>query len=145
MEFYNQQNLPPRTASPSGSPWREKFTLKRNKETGNWERVSIGKTNVQEQIDAAAEGTRIYNIIEKFEKGEIGTLVQRQSVYTDVSNTPKNIFEAQQATQQATNQLPNELRQVLINKGQITEDDIKTYVEKLSNQQNQQKESQVNE
>lgn len=143
MEFYNQQNLPPKTATPSGSPWREKFTLKRNEETGEWEKVMTGKTNVQEQIDAAAEGTRIYNIIEKFEKGEITNFAQRQGVYSDVSNSPKDIFEAQQATQQATSQLPSELRQILINRGQITDEDIKAYVEKI--QQSQKKEEKVNE
>lgn len=141
MEFYNQQNLPPKTATPSGSPWREKFTLKRNEETGNWEKVITGKTNVQDQIDAAAESTRIYNIIEKFEKGEIGTLAQRQGVYGDAT-IPKDIFQAQQATQQAASQLPNELRQTLINKGEITDDDIKTYVEKI---QQSQKKEEVNE
>lgn len=142
MEFYNQQNLPPKTATPSGSPWREKFTLKRNEETGEWEKVITGKTNVQEQIDAAAEGTRIYNIIEKFEKGEIGTLVQKQGVYGDANAIPKDIFQAQQATQQAVNQLPSELRQTLINKGEITDEDIKTYVEKI---QQSQKKEEVNE
>lgn len=142
MEFYNQQNLPPKTPTPSGSPWREKFTLKRNEETGNWEKVITGKTNVQDQIDAAAESTRIYNIIEKFEKGEITNLTQRQGVYQDVSNTPKDIFQAQQATQQAVSQLPNELRQTLINKGEITDEDIKAYVEKI---QQSQKKEEVNE
>ena len=143
MEFYSQQNLPPKTATPSGSPWREKFTLKRNEETGEWEKVVTGKTNVQEQIDAAAESTRIYNIIEKFEKGEITNFAQRQGIYQDVSNTPKDIFEAQQATQQAVSKLPNELRQTLINKGEITENDIKAYVEKI--QQSQKKEEVNNE
>lgn len=138
MEFYNQQNLPPKQATPSGSQWREKFTLKRNEETGEWEKVVTGKTNVQEQIDAAAENTRIYNIIEKFEKGEITNFAQRQGVYSDVSNSPKDIFEAQQATQQATSKLPSELRQILINRGQITDEDVKAYVEKI--QQSQKKE-----
>ena len=144
MEFYNQQNLPPKTATPSGSPWREKFTLKRNEETGEWEKVVTGKTNVQKQIDAAAESTRIYNIIEKFEKGEIGTLVQRPGIYGDANALPKDIFQAQQAAEQATSKLPSELRQTLINKGEITDEDVKAYVEKI--QQSQKKEEvKVNE
>lgn len=138
MEFYNQNNLPPKEPSPSGSPWREKFTLQKNEETGLWEKVSTGKTNVQDKINAAADSTRIYNIIEKFENGEIGTLVQKQGVYADVNNLPKTVFEAQEATQQATNQLPSELRQILIKKGTITEQDIANYVNAISKKEEEQ-------
>lgn len=135
MNFYNQNNLPPRTPTPSGSPWREKFTLKQNEETGQWEKVSLGKTNVQEKIEAAAETTRIYNIIERFENGELGSLNQRNGVYADVSEMPKNVFEAQKSAQNAQNnlnKLPNELRQTMIEKGSITDEDIKNYVEKIT-------------
>ncbi len=48
MKFYNQQDLPPRTPSPAGSPWREKFKVTQNPDTGEWEKVSVDKTNIQE-------------------------------------------------------------------------------------------------
>ena len=140
MKFYNQQNLPPRTPSPAGSPWREKFKVTQNPDTGEWEKVIVGKTNIQEKIETAAEATRIYNIIDKFENGEIGVkdLNQRQGQYFDATNVPTNVFDMQKQQQQANNsfnKLPNELRQTLIEKGNITEQDIKNYVESI--QQNQ--------
>ena len=48
---------------------------------------------------------------------------------------PKNVFEAQKSAQNAQNnlnKLPNELRQTMIEKGSITDDDIKNYVEKIT-------------
>lgn len=148
MKFYNQQDLPPRTPSPAGSPWREKFKVTRNPDTGEWEKVIVGKTNIQEKIEEAAQATRIYNIIDKFENGEIGVkdLNQRQGQYIDITNAPTNVFDMQKQQQQANNsfnKLPNELRQTLIEKGNISEQDIRQYVESL--QQNQVKGETTNE
>lgn len=148
MKFYNQQDLPPRTPSPAGKQWREKFKLTQNQDTGEWEKVYVGKTNIQEKIEEAAQATRIYNIIDKFENGEIGVkdLNQRQGQYFDATNAPTNVFDMQKQQQQANNsfnKLPNELRQTLIEKGNITEQDIKNYVESI--QQNQVKGETTNE
>ena len=134
MEFYNQNNLPPKIPTPSGSPWRTKYK-KSTDEEGNVTIVECGKTNVYEKIQAAKDSTMIYNIIERYQNGEIG-LIQRQGYYGDVSNVPKDIFEAEEQAKEASNnlnKLPKELRQILIEKGDITESDIKSYVESLNN------------
>ena len=133
MKFYNQNDLPPKTYSPCGSPFRIKYK-KSVDEEGNFCVVECGKTNVYEKIQAAKESTEIYNIVERYQNGEIG-LVQRQTYYGDVSTTPKSIFEAEEQAQAANenlNKLPKELRQILIEKGNITENDIKNYVEKIT-------------
>lgn len=133
MEFYDQNNRPPRIPTPTGSPWRIKRKAGVD-EKGNWCVKEIGKTNVYEKIQAAKDSTEIYNIIERYENGEIG-LIQRQGTYGDVSEMPKSIFEAETQAQEANqnlNKLPKELRQILIEKGNISESDIKAYVDSLT-------------
>lgn len=133
MEFYDQNNRPPKTPTPSGSPWRIKKKAGID-DDGNWCVKEIGKTNVYEKIQEAKDSTEIYNIVERYQNGEIG-LVQRQGAYGDASDLPKNIFEAEAqaaAANQSLNKLPNELRQLLIEKGNITESEIKAYVESLT-------------
>lgn len=140
MEFYNQNKLPPKQPTPSGSPFRTKYKRKIDEKTGAETVVECGKTNVYEKIQAAKDSTMIYNIVERYQNGEIGLLNARQGYYGDVSNTPTNIFEAEEQAQMANNnlnKLPSELRKILIDKGDISEEDIKSYIESLKPKANE--------
>lgn len=139
MEFYNQNKLPPKQPTPSGSPWRIKYK-KSIDEEGHITMVECGKTNVYEKIQAAKDSTMIYNIVERYQNGEIGLLNARQGYYGDISNAPTNIFEAEEQAQMANNnlnKLPSELRKILIEKGDISEEDIKSYIESLKPKANE--------
>lgn len=70
-----------------------------------------GVENVQDQIEAAKEGTLIYNILESFDNGQL--LNQRLGFYGDITNLPTNIHEAYSMVNSAKEEfykLPKDIR-----------------------------------
>lgn len=70
-----------------------------------------GVENLQDQIEAAKEGTLIYNILESFDNGQL--LNQRLGFYGDITSLPTNIHEAYTMVNSAKEEffkLPKEIR-----------------------------------
>lgn len=97
MEFYSRTNKPEREATPAGEKIVDTYALEVDKESGRTELVKNGKTNIYEKIQASKDETLIYNILERFNAGDVTALNKVQGVYGDFSNAPKTMAEAQQA------------------------------------------------
>ena len=57
--------------------------------------VETGRTNVHEFIQKSLPDTLIYNIIAKFERGNVDILNQRAGQYVDITGLPKTLAEAE--------------------------------------------------
>ena len=112
-KFYSRSNYPATIPCPECSENVPTFTLKINKETGKKELKKTGETNLYQKIQAAKEETLIYNIIKRFENGDIEALNKTHGTYGDFSNMPKTLAEAQQSlidAENTFNSLPLDVR-----------------------------------
>lgn len=94
-EFYSRSNLPTTIAQPKC----EKIIPTYGKEVGKDGKVQIvetGKTNIYEKIQASKDETLVYNILDRFNAGDVSVLNQRQGTYGDFTEMPKTLAEAQQ-------------------------------------------------
>lgn len=117
QEFYHNNKRPTTIASEPGKKIESQYKMITN-ELGIEELVEVGKTNIYEKIQANKESTLINNIIERYNNGDVQALNQRQPVYGDTTQMPKNLAEAQQMVINAEryyNSLPNEIKQKLNN------------------------------
>lgn len=96
MEFYSRSNYPKTIPAPECSKFIDTFALEIDKTTGKKELKKSGKTNVYEKIQKSKDATLIYNIIERYQNGDISALEQKQGVYGDFTNLPTTLAEAQQ-------------------------------------------------
>lgn len=95
MQFYSRSNLPETIAQPKC----EKIVPTYGKEIakdGTVKIVETGKTNLYEKIQASKESTMVYNILDRFNAGDVTALNQRQGTYGDFTNMPRTLAEAQQ-------------------------------------------------
>lgn len=112
MEFYSRSKLPPKPYAPSGEQIVPTYGLKINKD-GKQELVKNGQTNVYEKIQASREASLIYNVIERYQNGDIEALNQMQGQFGDFTEMPENLAEAQQMiinAEEAFNKMPTEFR-----------------------------------
>lgn len=113
MEFYSRVNKPETIPAPSGEKVVPTFSLRISKETGRQELVQSGTTDIYEKIQASKESTLIYNIIERFQNGDISALNQHNGYYGDMTTIPTTLAGMKQALIDAENhfnQLPLEVR-----------------------------------
>lgn len=96
MEFYSRTKKPATIPAPQCSKFSPTFSLKINKNNGKKELVKTGETNTYEKIQAGKEQTLVYNILDRYNKGEIEVLNQTQGAYGDFTNMPTSLAEAQQ-------------------------------------------------
>ena len=112
MKFYSRNELPTTIAQPKC----EKIVPTYGKEVqkdGTIKVVETGKTNIYEKIQASKDETLVYNILDRFNAGDVSVLNQRKGEYGDFTNAPKTLVEAQQALINAENYfyaLPLEVR-----------------------------------
>ena len=64
-------------------------------ERGHKVLIQTGERDIYEEIQSYYEDTKIENIIAKCAAGDKDILNQRQGVYADITETPKNLMEAQ--------------------------------------------------
>lgn len=112
-EFYSRSNLPTTIAQPKC----EKIIPTYGKEVGKDGKVQIvetGKTNIYEKIQASKEDTLVYNILDRFNAGDVKALQYHDNVqYGDSTELPKTLVEWQQKYINAENyfnSLPLEVR-----------------------------------
>lgn len=68
-------------------------------ETGAKVLKIVGRENIYEKIQECLEPTKIENIIRRFEEGDPTALGHESGIYTDISDMPTNIIEAQKRIQ----------------------------------------------
>lgn len=113
MTFYSRINRPKTIPAPKTEKTIPTFSLKINPETGKKELEESGKTNIYDKIQAAKEGTLIYNILDRYQKGETDVLKKLNGQYGDFTQMPKTLAEMQQKlidSEKMFNELPLELR-----------------------------------
>lgn len=95
MEFYNRSNLPDTIAQPKCEKIIPTYGKEIDKD-GTVKIVETGKTNIYEKIQACKDETLVYNILDRFNAGDVTALNQRQGTYGDFTEMPKTLVEAQQ-------------------------------------------------
>lgn len=113
MDFYKRDKRPETIPYPKSDKIVPTYSLKIDKQTGKKELVKTGSTNLYEKIQAAKEETMIYNILERFNAGEIDVINKVKGVYGDFRNVPTSLAEAQQAiidAEDTFNKLPLDIR-----------------------------------
>lgn len=143
-KFYSESNRPKTIPAPAGSKWQIKYKEVIN-EKGEPEIKAVGKTNIYEKIQAYKKQCLVYNIIERFENGDITALNKTQGQYLDTTEIPTNINdlnELKNKTIETVNKLPDELKEKIINKGYIEQRDIVDYLNKSLKQEEQKQDEQ---
>lgn len=113
MEFVKPYDKAVRSVCPSGEKIVDTYSLVIDKKTGIEELKATGKTNIYDYIQKSLPETLIYNIIERYNSGDINALNKIQGFYGDVTTMPKNLAEAQQIlidAQKTFMELPLETR-----------------------------------
>lgn len=92
MSFYSRTNRPVALAPPIGdgtAPKYEEFF-----ENGQYSLKETGKENLFEFVQASKEETLVYNILARYQRGDLNALNQRVGQYMDVVGMPTNLAEA---------------------------------------------------
>lgn len=82
--------------TPCGEKIVDTYSLVIDKKTGKEDLQVTGKTNIYEFIQKSLPETLIYNIIERYNNGDVTALDKIHGFYGDVTTMPKNLAEAQQ-------------------------------------------------
>lgn len=104
--------LPERIPTPSGSDYENKY-IEQLDEYGKKTLVLNGQVNRFEQIQEHAEECDIYNIINRYNNGDLMAFQQRKGTYVDVTNMPTTLMEYQNIVLKAKQEfydLPIEVR-----------------------------------
>lgn len=113
MEFYARNNYPKTIPHPESKKIIPTFALEINKDTGKKELVKSGATNIYDKIQAAKEETLVYNILDRFNRGDTEALNKIHGVYGNFTNMPTTLAEAQQQlinAENTFNDLPIDVR-----------------------------------
>lgn len=113
--------------TPAGSPIYKKWHYARD-EHGVKHLEEVGTRNIQDEISAYEADCLVYNIIDRFTKGDLTAVRQTsEAMYGDIVNMPKNIHEVHKVVAKAESdfgKLPKEVRDKYDN-------DPKTFVESV--------------
>ena len=113
--------------TPAGSPIYKKWHYSRD-ENGVKHLEEVGERNIQDEINEYEQDCLIYNIIDRFTKGDVTAIKQTsEGMYADIVGMPKNIHEVHKVQSKAMSdfgKLPKELRDKYDN-------DPKTFVESV--------------
>ena len=101
-EFYSRSNLPVTIAQPKCEKIVPTYGKEIDKD-GKVHIVETGKTNLYEKIQASKEDTLVYNILDRFNAGDVSVLQKNKGYYGDFTDMPKTLAEAQQSLITAEN------------------------------------------
>lgn len=122
MSFFSRNNRPATIVHPVGdgtTPVYEEVTR-----DGRTVLEATGKDNLFEFVQASKEETLVYNIISRYQRGDVNALHQRVGQYMDVVGMPTNLAEAHQvliSQRRVFDSLPVEIRKKF-------DDDFNLYV-----------------
>lgn len=125
-----------RMFTPAGSKYLNTYQEEISKK-GNLQLVKTGQTNVYEKIQADLESTKIENILHQVAMGDLSVLNQRETLYVDATNMPKNLMEAQNIVIKAKSefeQFPQEVREIFHNSPEeyVSEMGSKEFLNKMA-------------
>lgn len=111
MSFFSRNNRPKAVSPPIGDGTVPKY--EEVVKDGRRGLVENGKDNLFEFVQASKEESLVYNIINRYQRGDLMALNQRVGQYIDVVGMPTNLAEAHQAVIDARRTfdgLPAEIR-----------------------------------
>lgn len=125
-----------RVFTPSGTKFLNVYQEEISKK-GNLHLVKTGQTNVYDKIQADLESTKIENILHQVAMGDLSVLNQRETLYVDATNMPKNLMEAQNIVIKAKaefEQFPKEVREIFHNSPEeyVSEMGSKEFLDKMA-------------
>ncbi len=85
-----------RVNSESGKGDVVTYSIAYDPDTGERYLKESGKVNLYEQIQSYKESVDIHNILERFARGDVDVVNQRQGVFMDVTEMPKTFAEMYQ-------------------------------------------------
>lgn len=122
--------------TPAGSRFLNTYQEEINKK-GQLHLVKTGQTNVYEKIQADLESSKIENILHQVAMGDLSVLNQRETLYVDATNMPKNLMEAQNIVIKAKaefEQMPKEVREIFHNSPEeyVSQMGTQEYLDKMA-------------
>lgn len=125
-----------RVFTPAGTKYLNTYQEEIDKK-GQLHLVKVGQTNVYEKIQADLESTRIENILHQVAMGDLSVLNQRETLYVDATNMPKNLMEAQNIVIKAKaefEEFPKEVREIFHNSPEeyVSEMGSKEFLDKMA-------------
>lgn len=125
-----------RMFTPAGTRYLNVYQEELDKK-GRLHLVKTGQTNVYEKIQADLESTKIENILHQVAMGDLSVLNQRETLYVDATNMPKNLMEAQNIVIKAKaefEQFPKEVREIFHNSPEeyVSEMGSKEFLDKMA-------------
>lgn len=93
-EYFNRSKTKERHYTEPGSTEANDYQITIDKK-GHKVLKQSGTHDIYEEIQSYAEECKIENILARAAAGDLEILNQRQGVYADITNTPKNLAEAQ--------------------------------------------------
>ena len=112
MEYFSRSNLPKTIPQPECKKIVNEYK-KEIQDNGSVKAVVTGKTNIYEKIQASKDDCLVYNILERFNQGDVSVLNAREGEYGDFTEAPKTLAESQQRLIDAENyfmKLPLDVR-----------------------------------
>ena len=113
MTFGTQYTKRERYYSPSGSKFRNEYKIEIDKK-GHKSLHKVGEKDIWSEIQSYKEECDIGNIIARAAAGDLNALNQRKGIYADITNTPRDLAEAQNNIVKLNNEfykLPVEIRE----------------------------------
>ena len=112
--FATQYDERPRFYSDPGSREANTYEIEIDKITGHKKLKCTGTKDIWTDIQSYKEECDIGNIIARAAAGDLNALNQRKGFYGDISETPRDLFEAQNnilKLERGFNELPAEIRE----------------------------------
>lgn len=113
MEFYSRNHKPCRRFTPSSTDGLAPVYEERFDSNGAIHLVETGKTDLNAFIQASKESTLVYNILDRFQRGDVGVLDQVRGFFADVTDMPNSLMEAHQLVTRIANgfdSLPSDIK-----------------------------------
>lgn len=125
-----------RVFTPCGTRYLNVYMEELDKQ-GRLHLVKTGQTNVYDRIQADLESTKIENILHQVAMGDLSVLNQRETLYVDATNMPKNLMDAQNIVIKAKaefEQFPKEVREIFHNSPEeyVSEMGTQEFLDKMS-------------
>lgn len=134
---YSKFKVPEKRKTENGTRYLNTYQEEIDKETGKKHLVKSGETYIYGIIQEDLEASKIENILQRVAMGDLNALNQRETLYVDATNMPKNLMEAQNIVLKAKQEfekLPLEVRKEFDMSAEkyISEMGTKEFMEKMS-------------
>ena len=112
--FATQYDKRPRFHTDAGSREANTYEIEIDKKTGHKKLICTGTKDIWTDIQSYKDECDIGQIIARAAAGDLNALNQRKGFYGDITETPKDLFEAQNSIlklERGFNELPSEIRE----------------------------------